>query len=82
MENESSEAAVIRKGDRQGRFLSPLIFNIFSETIFREALDDIREGIKVNGVVINIRYANDNVVFGATVAKSSNGVSDLKIKIK
>ena len=40
IENETSETIVIRKEVRQGCILSPLLFNIYSETIFREALDD------------------------------------------
>lgn len=42
---------------------SPLLFNLYSEGVFQEALEDAEIGIKVNGVWINnIRYADDTVL--------------------
>jgi len=44
--------------------LSPLLFNVYSERIFQETLEDTDSGIKINGEYINnIRYADDTVVF-------------------
>ncbi|KAK9411278.1 hypothetical protein NXF25_002453 [Crotalus adamanteus] len=58
-----SADAEIRRRVRQGCILSPLLFNIHSESIFNEALENIDAGIKVNGVWINnLRYADDTVL--------------------
>ena len=51
----------IKKGVRQGCVLSPNIFNLYTEKIFRE-VEDLK-GINIGGVNINIlRYANDTVL--------------------
>lgn len=68
----------IRRGVRQGCVLSPLLFNIYSEYIFQQALKDCEIGIKVNGKILNnIRYADDTVIF----ADTSEGLQELVDKI-
>ena len=48
----------IKKGVRQGCVLSPHLFNLYTEKIFREAED--MKGINIGGVNINnLRYADD-----------------------
>ena len=62
-----TEEVSIRKGVRQGCILSPLLFNLYSEHIFQEALDERSEGVIINGVVINnLRYADDTVLLATS----------------
>lgn len=67
IDGEHTEDIQIQRGVRQGCILSPILFNLYSEFIFREALENIDEGIPLNGVrVNNIRYADDAIVFADT----------------
>ena len=51
----------IKKGVRQGCVLSPSLFNLYTEKIFREVED--LNGVKINGININnLRYADDTAL--------------------
>ena len=65
LDNETSEYFDIKKGVRQGCVLSPDLFNMYSELIFRE-IEEMR-GISVGGVnITNLRYADDAVLMAYT----------------
>jgi len=67
IDNETSEEFNIKRGVRQGCILSPLLFNVYSEHLFKEALDNIDDGLVINGEVINnLRYADDTVLIADT----------------
>uniref|UniRef100_A0A2A4JBK9 Reverse transcriptase domain-containing protein n=1 Tax=Heliothis virescens TaxID=7102 RepID=A0A2A4JBK9_HELVI len=56
----------IERGVRQGCILSPLLFNIYAEAIFAEALEDTDGGVVVNGLPINnLRYADDTILLAS-----------------
>ena len=51
----------IKKGVRQGCVLSPNLFNLYTEKIFREVKD--MKGVNIGGVNINnLRYADETVL--------------------
>ena len=54
----------IGKGVRQGCILSPCLFNLYEESIMRNAgLDEAQAGIKISRRNIsNLRYANDTIL--------------------
>ena len=57
---EETSAIEICRGIRQKCILSPLLFNLYSEIIFQEELEDIEKGTKINEEWLNnIRYADD-----------------------
>ena len=61
--NITTEPATIQRGVRQGCILSPMLFNLYSERIFEEAIKDTCDGIKINGLTLNnLRYADDTAV--------------------
>ena len=61
LEQDLSGEIMIKRGVRQGCVLSPCLFNLYTEMIFRHIED--MEGVIVGGVNINnVRYADDTVL--------------------
>ena len=61
-DGEVGREVVVERGVRQGCVISPLLFNLYSEFMIKEALEN-EEGIKFNGVnVTDLRYADDAVL--------------------
>lgn len=46
--------------------LSPMLFNMYSKLLFRNALENTNDGVEMNGVqIFNIRYADVTVLIAA-----------------
>ena len=76
-ENETSEEITIKRGVRQGCILSPCLFNIYTEYLIREALED-GEGININGQnITNIRYADDTIILAESEQQLQNMIDKL-----
>ena len=70
----TTENIKIERGVRQGCILSPSLFNLYSEYLLKEALQECN-GILLNGVnITNIRYADDTVIL-------ATNTNDLQIMI-
>ena len=75
--SEMSPSLSIKRGVRQGCVLSPALFNLYTEFIFRET-NDI-PGLKINGVNINnLRYADDTVL----LAEDEKSLQDIVTAVK
>ena len=70
----------IGKGVRQGRILSPCLFNLYSEYIMRNAgLEEAQAGIKIaRRNINNLRYADDTTL----MAESEDELKSLLMKVR
>ena len=70
----------IGKGERQGRILSPCLFNFYAEDIMRNTgLEETQAGNKIAGRNINnLRYADDTTL----TAESEEELKSLLMKVK
>src|SRR6478609_509523 len=54
-----SDSGIIGRGVKQGCPLSPLLFSIYAEMTMKEALENVEEGIRVDGEpIMDVKYAD------------------------
>ena len=76
-----SDPIEIKKGVRQGCVLSPSLFNLYTEFIFRETED--LPGVKIGGINLNnIRYADDTVLLTENEQDLQNLVTSVEKESK
>ena len=76
-----TEEFQVKKGVRQGCALSPSLFNLYTEKIFREIED--MEGVNVGGHNINnLRYADDMSLLALEEQKLQNLLTTVNDKGK
>ena len=62
-----SDSGIIGRGVRQGCLRSPLLFSIYAEMMMKEAVENVKEGIRVGGELIkDMKYADDQGMFANT----------------
>jgi len=63
--------SLVGRGVGQSCLLSPLLFNIYIQSLVDEALENIEDGVKVGGhLVIAVRFSDDQ----AMIANSKFGL--------
>ena len=75
----SMKEITIKRGVRQGCILSPCLFNIYTEYLIREALED-GEGININGQhITNIIYADDTIILAESEQQLQHMIEKLDV---
>jgi len=65
--DELSDDCQIGRGVRQGCCLSPILFSIYAEAMMKEAMENIRDGVKIGGKIItDVRFADDQAMVSNT----------------
>ncbi|NSM56165.1 hypothetical protein HET73_00315 [Wolbachia endosymbiont of Atemnus politus] len=81
IDSELSDYFKIGKGVRQGCVLSPLLFNLYSEEIFKDL--DSFSGIVVGGRnITNLRYADDTVLISDSFENLQNLLDEVNSRGK
>ena len=70
-----SDTFNVKRGVRQGCVLSPILFNIYTDRIFREGLCGIKLGEEVFS---NLRYADDTVLIAESEEELQKLVDEVK----
>ncbi|KAH1023805.1 hypothetical protein HUJ05_003405 [Dendroctonus ponderosae] len=71
----------IKRGVRQGCILYPLLFIVYSESIFKGALSEAAVGIVVNVKLINnMRYADDTVLLASSSEDLQRSLNSVVVK--
>ena len=79
--SDLTEPVEIKRGVRQGCVLSPVMFNLYTEHIFRKT--NHIPGVKINGLNINnLRYADDTVLIAEDEASLQDLVTAVKDEIE
>ena len=69
-----TEPCKIGRGSKQGCILSPILYNLYSEMLIREALEGHDEGVRLGRKLVqSIRYADDSSI----VADTETGLQKL-----
>ena len=68
-----TDSVKIGRGVRQGRCMSPILFNLYGEYLMKEALAEVGD-FKIGGRIFNkIRFADDTAI----IAKTQEELQDM-----
>ena len=71
-DGEISRDVKVERGIRQGCVISPLLFNLYSEFMMKEAMVNV-DGIGIGGFnITDLRYADDAVLMADKKKKTQN----------
>ena len=63
IQQELSGESEIGRDVRQGCCMSPLLFNIYAEAMMLEAMDGVKEGVRIGGKLLkDVRFEDDQAM--------------------